>query len=706
MDKIRALIGKMTLDEKIGQLNQVPITKNTKDFSELKKGLREGKIGSLVLSGGAYAGNAPKMQLSCESMNELQKCAAEESRMKIPCLMGHDAIHGFNVINPIPLAMAASFNPELVEESYACTADEVGDGGIRWVFTPMLDVSRDPRWGRCIEGPGEDPYLGSELAKAVINGYQKKGIAACAKHYVGYGASEGGRDYARTEISDYTLHNYYLKAFRAAAEANVATVMSSFNDISGQPTTSSRYLMTDVLRGELGFNGFVVTDWGSVEQLINQGVAQNRAQAAALAINAGIDMDMCSGCFAENLKRLVEENIVTEETIDTAVYRVLKIKEEYGLFDNPYTYAKEYSVEEHLETAYKTASESMVLLKNKDGVLPLKRDINVLLVGPFVNNKRDLLGSWTPTYNIELVKSYAEEIQASYPNVNVHFCDNDLENAMPIGINECDVVIACLGESHSANGELNSLANVELPDGQKTLIREAYSFGKPIIGIMNFGRPIALGDTEPYFSAILYAWQCGSMAAKAALDIIFGKVNPSGRLPMTMIRKNGQIPLYYNFSPSGRAANGYYSLGVGFRNYNDCPGTPLFPFGYGLSYTEFKYGEATVEENSLSLESIENGKKFIISVTVENVGECDGREVVQLYVRDKFSTMTRPIKELKGFEKISLERGEKKVVSFQVGFDELSFYNAEKKFVVEKGAFLIYTGKDCLTENRVEVNVI
>lgn len=706
MDKIKKLIEQMTLDEKIGQLNQVPITKNTKDFAELKKGLREGRIGSIVLSGGAYAGNAPKMQLSCESMNELQKCAAEESRMKIPCIMGHDAIHGFNVINPIPLAMAATFNPALIEKGYACTAAEVRDGGIRWAFTPMLDVSRDPRWGRCIEGPGEDPYLGGEVAKAVINGYQKNGIAACAKHYVGYGASEGGRDYARTEISDYSLRNYYLKAFKAAAEANVATVMSSFNDISGQPTTSSRYLLTDVLRGELGFNGFVVTDWGSAEQLINQGVAQTRAEAAALAINAGIDMDMCSGCFAENLKKLVEENLVTEETIDTAVYHILKIKQEYDLFDNPYTYPAEYSVPEHLDAAYEAASEAMVLLKNKDNTLPLKKNINILLIGPFVNNKRDLLGSWTPTYNIDLVKSFAEEIAASYPEANVRFCGSELENTLLTDANDCDVIIACLGESSAANGELNSLANVELPDGQKALIRQAHAFGKPVVGIMNFGRPIALGDCEPYFSAILYGWQCGTMAAKAALDIVFGKVNPSGRLPMTMIRKTGQIPLYYNFSPSGRAANGYYGLGKGFRNYNDCPGTPLYPFGYGLSYTNFEYDTPLADKAALSLEELENGKTFKISVTVENTGERDGSEVVQLYVRDEFSSMTRPIKELKGFEKISLKKGEKKTVSFEIGFNELAFYNAERKIVVEKGDFFIYAGKDCLTENRTEVSVL
>lgn len=702
MENIKQIISEMTLEEKIGQLTQVSLPK---DYTKLKDKIRKGEVGSIILSATPFAGNDPKAIFSYEVINELQKCAVEESRMKIPFIVGQDAIHGYDVIHPLPLAMAASFNPELIEKCYSCTADEVKNGGIRWAFSPMLDVSRDPRWGRCVEGPGEDPYLGCEVAKAVIRGFQNRGIAACAKHYIGYGESEGGRDYAKTEISDYSLHNYYLKAFKAASEENVATVMNSFNEISGQPTASSRYLLTDVLRGELGFLGFVVSDWGSIEQLINQGVAETRADCARLALNAGIDMDMCCGCYEENLKKLVESGIMDESVIDTAVYRILKIKESYNLFLNPYTYPTNYDLKEHLDTSYKMAAESMVLLKNKDGVLPLKKDINVMLVGPMVNNRRDLLGSWTPTYNLNYVKTYAEEIARLYPEVNVLFIDGEMNSEMLVGIEKVDVVIACLGESCTANGELNSLANIELPSGQKDIVKRAYAFGKPIIGLMNFGRPIALGDMEPYFGAILYTWQCGTMSAKAALEIVFGKVNPSGKLPMTMVRNGGQIPLYYNFPPSGRAVNGYYELGEGMRNYNDCPGSPLYPFGYGLSYTKFEYSNIKIKSDSMTLKALEQGNKFEISVSVKNTGNVKGAETVQLYVRDKVSSLTRPIRELKAFKKIYLNEGESEIVKFELGYGELSFYNETRRYVVEEGNFDIYIGENALTSNSITINV-
>lgn len=700
-DKIKSIVEQMTLDEKIGQLNQVPI--NFDNIEKTKQDICDGKIGSIILANCAFAGNATTHTFPYEYLDELQKCALEKSRMKIPLIFGRDIIHGFEIIFPVPLAMAASFNPELIEKSYNAIADEAKNSGVQWAFAPMLDVCRDPRWGRCIEGPGEDPYVGAKVAEATVRGFQNRGVVACAKHYIGYGASEGGRDKARTEISDYSLHNFYLKAFEAAVKANVATVMTSFNEISGQPTNTSHYIMTEILRDQLGFKGFVVSDWMAIQQLERQGVSDSRAESSRQAISAGVDMDMLDECYIDTLKELVERGKLDESIIDTAVYRILKIKMDY-IEKHPYTEKIKYDLSEHKDLSYKLASESMVLLKNKDNILPLDRKKRVLIIGPMKNEKRSLLGSWVPDYDLSFVQSYSEIMKSDYCDVKVVSSESSLESESIATIRNCDVVIACLGESYLSTGEQQSLTDIDMPEEQKATIRRAFMFGKPIIGIMNFGRPIALGDMENYFSAILYSWHSGTYTAKAALDIIYGKTNPSGKLPITVLRKTGQLPLYYNVTSSGRPANGYYGEEKN-RNYNDCPGSPLYPFGYGLSYSKFDYSEITVDKDTISLEELQNGAEFKFKINVTNNSNFDGKEIVQLYVKDNLASMCKPLRELKGFDKKLIKSNQKAEFNFNIGFDELSFYNADKQTVVEKGSFNIYIGSNCLTENMITIYV-
>lgn len=704
MEEVKQLISKMSLKEKIGQLTQTMFSKDR--IHEIKAKAANGEIGSVILSSTAFAGNDGQEKSAIEILNDIQKSAVEESQNGIPILFGRDVIHGHKVVYPIPLAMAASFNPNLVKECYECIADEAVDDGIKWSFAPMLDISRDPRWGRCIESPGEDPYLGSCMASAVVNGFQKDNkMLACAKHYIGYGASEGGRDYHRTEISEYTLRNYYLKAFRSAVECGVGTVMSSFNDISGQPVTSSEYLIRGVLKDELGFNGFVVSDWGAIGQLCKQGVACDREQAAELALKAGIDMDMCDFCYEDYLESLVKCGKIEQKVIDEAVARVLSVKYKFGLFNKPYAEHKSYDVKMHLSKSEKMASESNVLLKN-DGILPLKSEkISIALIGPMVNERRSHLGSWTLDGDVSLVPNVYEAIKKENPDATLFCADSELNDEMLINIRKSDVVIACLGESYKVTGEMHSLSNIDIPASQLELVKNVYLLGKPIVGVMFFGRPVALERIEPYLSGIIYSWHGGTMSACAAADIIFGKTNPSGRLPMTIPRRTGQIPLYYNVSSSGRPVNGYYGEEQ-LQNYDDCLGTPLYPFGYGLSYSTFSYSKLQVDKSCAKLEDIVNGYKFFISVSVENSGDYDGFEVVQLYVCDKIASMMRPIKELKSFKKVFINSGENVTVDFEVGFDELGFYNKDGKFVVEPGEFDIFVGCNSISSKKTCLHVL
>lgn len=701
--KILELIDKMTLDEKIGQLNQEGI----RDTEELRQRIREGKIGSIILTNSSTAGNEKQQAVMCELLNELERVAVEESRLGIPIIFGRDIIHGHHVVMPIPLATAATFNTDITKKAYRVIAKEASNEGVQWTFSPMIDVSRDPRWGRCVEGFGEDPYLAGKFAGAIIEGFQgdnydaKESIAACAKHYIGYGAVEGGRDYGKSEISDYTLRNFYLPPFKEAVKSGVATVMSSFNEISGQPVTSSRYLLNDVLKEELGFDGFIVSDWYSIAQLINQGVAENDKDAAMLAANAELDMDMVDKCYINNLSELVSEGKVSEETIDRMVYRILKIKSLFGLFDNPYVTPETIDYEEHKKIAKQCSDEAIVLLKNKNNILPLSKDEKVGFVGPFLHEKRSHLGTWSLDPDISMVSSISEEVRKCSDKA-VMADSMYLWDEILMSIKTVDTVVVLLGESFKVTGEACGLVNIELPVEQLEYVKKIKNIGKKVIGVLCFGRPIGLLDADMYFDAILYAWHSGTMASKSIVDILYGNVSPSGRLPMSFPRKTGQVPIYYNYPLLPRDSSNYYD---GYSSYHDVSGMPMYPFGYGLSYTTFEYGKPVCECKHLTLDELKNGKCFEISIEVKNTGNVDCKETCQCYVNDKIASMTRPIKELKGFSKKLIPAGETKTFKFKLGFDELAFYNAKGEFVVESGEFLVYVGADCTTTENITICV-
>ncbi len=709
--KIDELLSKMTLREKIGQLNQ-PETPTADKIEEFKDMVRKGEVGSILMSCGATAGNDAQGAINVEFYNKLQRIAVEESPNGIPILFGRDVIHGHNTVFPIPLAMTASFNEELIEKSFMDIAKEASNDSIHWTFTPMLDLARDPRWGRIIEGPGEDPYLGARVAVAAVRGLQgnnvsdKDKILACAKHYIGYGASEGGRDYHRTEITDYSLFNYYLPAFKGAVDAGALTVMSSFNDVSGQPVTSSRYYLTEILRNKLGFMGFVVSDYDAVSQLKKQGVAQDEEDCADMSLSAGLDMDMHDSVYLNNLEKSVKEKRISEDIIDTAVRRVLYVKFKKGLFDNPYCEKKEINRISHFEDALKMAEESIVLLKNDNGLLPLKKDKKVGLVGPFVHERRSLLGSWTLDGKESETRNIYEAMREKAPG--------KIEGITGVGLGwdssvrcmfESDVVVLCLGESWTATGEHRAVSDISLTDDQKMLIKKAKQTGKKTVGVLFCGRPIEMQGIADNFDALILAWHGGNMCADAVANIIYGDCVPSGRMPMTAVRKATHIPLYYNVTSSGRPVNCYYGENAG-DCYVDSLATPYYPFGYGLSYTEFRYSDIRCDNPQLSVDNIKNGKKFILSVDVENIGEYNSKETVQLYINDKVASMMRPIKELKGFKKILINKGEKVSVKFELGYEELGFYLSNGEYTVEPGEFSVYIGKNSLTNRSITIKII
>lgn len=710
-NKAREIIAKMTLKEKIGQLNQITITPYANDMEKLYEMIRNGEVGSIILASSATAGNDPQGHVNIDLYNELQKIAVEESRMGIPMIYGRDVIHGHRTVYPLPLASASAFNDELIEKCYRNIAEEAAADGIRWTFSPMLDLCHDPRWGRIVEGPGEDPYVGAQMAKACIKGFQgddltdKKSVAACAKHYLGYGFSEGGKDYFRTEISDSTLQNYVLPAFRSAVDSGVATVMSSFNDINGIPVSGSKKYLTDILRGQLGFEGFVVSDWGAVEQQEAMGFAEDRKACAKNSINAGLELDMCDRCYIENLESLVEDGDISIETVDTAVMRILCVKLAMGLFDRPYGERFEYDKEKHLDDARKLAAESMVLLKN-NGVLPLKKDSRIALFGPFVNERHSLLGTWSLDGDENATPTIYEAMNNTIKGGKLIAKDTLglFDNTEYLSV-DADVIVLALGESHWTTGEHHSVSDISLYNSQIELIRKMKSTGKKVVGVFFCGRPMALEGVVENLDAVLYAWHSGSETANAVCDILFGDTVPSGKTPVTFPRKATHIPLYYNITASGHPVNGYYGDHPQ-DNYTDSIATPLYPFGYGLSYTAFEYSNLKVERNIISLESLKQGNTFNITVDVSNIGQYDGKEIVQLYVRDKVASLMRPMRELKGYKKIFIKQTEKQTVEFNIGFDKLGFYNENGEYVVEKGEFEIYVGENCLTTNKILLKVV
>ena len=709
-EKARKIVKTLTLKQKIGQLNQVMFGKDNAD--EVLEMVRKGEVGSVILAGSATAGNDEQYRGFINRINEVQRAAVEESETKIPLIFGRDVIHGHRTVMPIPLAQAASFNPVLTRKAYRCVAKEAVNDGVHWTFSPMADISRDPRWGRCIEGMGEDPYLGGKMAEAAVKGFQGEdysepdSIAACVKHYIGYGAVEGGRDYNLADFSDYTLRNIYLKPFKAAVDADVATVMNSFNALGGETTSSSRYLLTELLKEELGFDGYIISDWATVQQLIAQGVAKDEREAAMLAANAGLDMDMVSGCYINHLEALVKDGLVSEKTIDEAAERIIYIKLMFGIMDNPYCPTVEYDAAEHRKAAKACSDEAMVLLKNKNGILPLKKGTKVFAIGPMLYEKRSLLGSWTLDYDINMVKSPAEALKEYGANVLLPSSDYLWDDCLKrIRRSECDAVLVFLGESQHSTGEANSLARIELPEEQLALVRRLHALGKPIIGVMAFGRPVALEEADDCFDAILYAWHSGTCTADSMVSILYGEVNPSGRVPMSFPRCTGQVPIYYN-CPNGHSyVESYYKDGR-LAVYNDRLAEPMYPFGYGLSYTEFEYSDICCEEKKITYDDIVKGKTFKISLTVKNIGDRDGFETSQCYIRDCVASMVRPQRELKGFSKNYIKSGESKRLCFELGFDELSFYNRKAEFKPEPGEFDIYIGKDCYAPKCITIEIV
>ena len=711
-EEVEKLLSRMTLREKIGQLNQIPEPKGREQIEAYKEKLRRGEIGSIILASSATAGNDQKRNIDIDLCNELQRTAVEEGPCGIPLLYGRDVIHGHHTVFPVPLAQAASFHPELVEACCRDTAREAAAESVHWTFAPMLDLCRDPRWGRVIEGWGEDPFLASVMGRACVRGFQgadpadEDSLLTCAKHYVGYGASEGGRDYHRTEIADYTLFNYYLPAFRAAVEAGTGTVMSAFNEISGQPVTSSRKYLTDILRGWLGFEGFVVSDWAAVQMLVRCGVAEDRAGCAKLSVLAGLDMDMVSGCYAENLEDLVKKGEIPEEAIDLAVRRILRVKWAKGLFERPYCRPRAAARKKHLDDARVLAAESMVLLKN-EGVLPLKKGMKIALLGPFVREKRSLLGSWTLDYDLSDVKSLLEAMQERVGKEELGLCSDEtgLFDNMAETVRQADVVLLALGESWETTGERRSVSDLALPASQRELIRRARALGKPLVGIFFCGRPLAMEGAAEFLDAALYAWHGGTKTAEAVCDILWGEANPSGRAPMTFPRRTGHIPLYYNVTSSGNFVNGYYGEEV-YPCYVDSPASPAYPFGFGLSYTSFAYGEIQAERLRLSLDEFLAGEEFRLTVEVKNTGDRDGKETVQLYVHDRTASRMRPLRELKAFQKPFIRRGETAELTFCLGAPQLGFYTEQGSYIVETGVFDIYIGENCLTENKISIRLV
>jgi beta-glucosidase len=693
-ERINQLIAQMTLEEKLGQLQILDGEADGKYRPEHIEMIRKGLLGSTLNVRGA------------KRTNELQRIAIEQSRLKIPILFGFDVIHGYRTIFPISLGEAASWDTAAVERAASVAAAESAASGVRWTFAPMLDVTRDARWGRISEGAGEDTYLGAAMARARVMGFQGKDysepskIVACAKHWVAYGAAEGGRDYNTTDVSEWTLREIYFPPFKAALDAGVGTFMSAFNDLNGVPTSANPLTLSNVLRGEWKFDGFVVSDYESVRELLNHGIATTEADAARQALNAGVDMEMVSRLYNKHVAQLLRDGKVSMQTIDEAVRRILRIKFRLGLFEHPYTdEAREGSVifnTQHLAAAREVAARSMVLLKNAGGVLPLNKEVHsIAVIGPLADSKKDMIGSWSGDGHAEDAVTLLAGIRARVsPQTKVVYakgCDITGDNAD--GINEAvrvagdaDVIVLAIGESADMSGEARSRSSLDLPGRQLDLARAIQATGKPVAVVLMNGRPLAINWVADNVPAILETWFAGSQAGYAIADVLFGDVNPGGKLPVTFPRTVGQVPLYYNHKNTGRPPdpnNPYTS------KYIDAPWTPLYPFGYGLSYTQFRFANL-----QLSAPRIRPDGSLKVSVEVENVGRRAGDEVVQLYIRDVAASRTRPVKELKGFERVTLKPGERRRVEFSLTPEHLSFYNRDMKFVVEPGAFKVWVGAD------------
>lgn len=713
---VTVLMSKMTLDEKIGQLNLLgagDIVTGTTSNSDIGKKIKEGKVGALF--------NIK----SVEKIRDAQKVAVEESRLKIPLIFGMDVIHGYQTIFPLPLGLACTWDMALVEKSARIAAQEASADGLNWTFSPMVDISRDPRWGRVAEGAGEDPWLGSQVAKAMVKGYQgddlskNNTIMACVKHFALYGAAEAGRDYNTVDMSLQKMYEYYLPPYKAAFDAGAASAMSSFNEINGVPATANSWLFNDLLRRQWGFKGFVVTDYTAINEMIDHGVGKDLKEVSALALNAGIDMDMVGEGFLLYAKELIKEGKVTEQTINDACRRILEAKYKLGLFDDPYRYISEERAKtemltpENRKEAMKIAEQSMVLLKNDKQLLPLKKSGTIALIGPLSDNKREMLGTWSASGDWSKSISVKEGINnASGGKVKVIYAkgcnlitdreflkkisgvdaidsrsdDEMISEAITVAI-DADVIVAVLGEPSEMSGEAASRSDIGLPGRQLDLLKALLKTGKPIVLVLMNGRPLTLEWENQNMTAILEAWHGGTEAGNAVANILFGNFNPSGKICMTFPRNVGQVPVYYNHKNTGRPANAG-NAGIRYRSkYLDVSNDPLFPFGFGLSYTTFTYSDLRLDKTSFAV-----SEALKVTVTIANTGKYDGAEVAQLYIRDLVGSITRPVKELKGFQKVFLRAGESKTISFTITADDLAFYNAKLEHKAEPGDFMVFVG--------------
>jgi beta-glucosidase len=720
--RVAELLARMTVAEKIGQMSQV----NGADGAvtdELASALRAGKIGSIL------------NEVNVDTVNELQRIAVEESRLGIPLLIGRDVIHGFRTVLPIPLGQAASFNPGLVEKGARMAALEAASRGVNWTFAPMIDVSRDPRWGRIAESLGEDPYLHGVLGAAMVRGFQGDDlavpgtIAACAKHFAGYGASESGRDYNTTNIPEHELRNVYLRPFKAAVDAGVATLMASFSDLNGVPATANEFLMRQVLRDEWGFQGFVVSDWASIEQLSVHGITANDREAALAAVTAGINMEMATTTYADHVTGLLEEGRIDMTLIDEMVAGILRVKFALGLFENPYTDPSTLPAmanAEHLAIARETALQSLVLLENRDRTLPLDAGKlgSLAVIGPLADDPYEQLGTWifdgdpslsqTPLNAIR--QHLGERVEVNYVKAMETSRSRSTEGFEKAvrAARAADAVVVFLGEESILSGETHSRADINLPGSQAELIAALRESGKPVIAVVMAGRPLTLGNIVDRVDALLFAWHPGTMGGPAIADVLFGVEPPSGKLPATFPLVVGQVPIYYAHKNTGRPPSPenfthmddipvrapQYSWGFGSFHL-DAGYKPLYEFGYGLSYTRFEYSDIEVSHAEIGMD-----ERFTVQAVVRNAGDVAADEVVQLYVRDLVANVTRPVKELKGFQRLRLKPGEESRVSFELGPDDLAFYGRDMTLITEPGEFDAWIGGSSEADLRTRFRLV
>lgn len=727
---IDALMKKMTLEEKIGQLNlpgSGDIVTGQAGNSDIAKKIREGKVGGLFNIKGV------------DKIRAVQKIAVEESRLKIPMIFGMDVIHGYQTVFPIPIGLSCSWDMDLIQKSASIAASEASADGICWTFSPMVDIARDPRWGRIAEGSGEDPYLGAQIAKAMVKGYQgidltkENTIMACVKHYALYGAAEAGRDYNTVDMSRLKMFNDYLPPYKAAVDAGVGSVMASFNEVDGVPATANKFLLTDVLRKQWGFNGFVVTDYTGINEMIAHGIGDLQT-VSARALMAGIDMDMVGEGFLTTLQKSLKDGKVTQQQIDFACRKILEAKYKLGLFDDPYRYCNEQRSKTEIFTdanrkaAREIAAQTFVLLKNSNNVLPLKKSGTIALIGPLADAKENMPGTWSVAADFSKSISLLQGLKnVAGSNTSILYAlgsnlsgdslfderagmfgksfkrDNRpaqeiIDEALAVA-NKSDVIVAALGESAEMTGESSSRSMINIPDAQEDLLKALLKTGKPLVLVLFTGRPLTVKWEEGNVPAILNVWFGGTEAGNAIGDVLFGEVNPSGKLTTTWPQNVGQVPLYYNHKTTGRPLPEGKWFQKFRSNYLDVSNDPVYPFGFGLSYTNFTYSDI-----KLSNTSLKGNQTLTASVVVTNSGNMDGKEAVQLYIRDVVGSITRPVEELKGFQKIDLKAGESKTVSFNITAADLKFYNSDLKYDWEAGQFTIMIGRNSRDVKSADVN--